>query len=249
VTNQFKVKLVSATQTEKQFAKEIYDELVDSEELSADELLAFEENIFKPEAVMAYAARVSSPKQANPKFAGLLKYCIDHKHWSVFEMVDATIEITTSRAIAQQILRHRSFSFQEFSQRYAAVPKDGFIVYEARRQDQKNRQNSVDDLSEFDKKWFEEAQRQVWHLASTLYQDALNRGIAKECARFLLPLNTKTKLYMKGSLRSWIHYCELRCAHGTQKEHKDIADAAMVLLAKKFPITTEALGWNQEKTG
>ena len=244
--SQLKVKLVATTQTEKAFMKEVYDELVENDDLSGDELLAFEQSIHSPEGLMAYAARVSSPKQANPKFAGLLKYCIEHKHWSVFEMVDATVEITTSRAIAQQILRHRSFSFQEFSQRYAAVPKDGFIVYEARRQDQKNRQNSVDDLSPEITWMFQDMQKEVWELASKHYEKLLKAGVAKECARFLLPLNTKTKLYMKGSLRSWIHYCELRCANGTQKEHKDIADAIKVLLVKKFPITTEALGWAKE---
>lgn len=244
--NQFKLKLVACTQTEKAFIEDIHDDLMDNGDLSGEELNAFEQTIYSPEGLMAYAARVSSPKQANPKFAGLLKYCIEHKHWSIFEMVDATFEIQTSRAIAQQILRHRSFSFQEFSQRYAAVPKDGFIVYEARRQDNKNRQNSVDDLPQETKEAFEQAQQEVWKLASMWYQEMLDRGVAKECARFLLPLNTKTKLYMKGSLRSWIHYCELRCANGTQKEHKDIADAAKLLLCKRFPITTEALGWNSK---
>ena len=245
MTDQFKVKLVSVTQTEKQFSTDIYNELVERGDLPAEELQAFEESIHQPEAVIAYAARVSSPKQANPKFAGLLKYCIEHKHWSVFEMVDAMVEITTSRAIAQQILRHRSFSFQEFSQRYAAVGPDDVMFYPARRQAQKNRQDSVDDLSVHDKEWFEWAQKDIWARASELYSEALAKGMAKECARFLLPLNTKTKLYMKGSLRSWIHYCDLRCAVHTQKEHRDIADAIKVQLIKKFPITTEALGWRQ----
>ncbi len=245
MSDQFKVKIVSLTQLDPAFRKELYNEINTDMSLSKDEALDFMESLDAgPEALMAYAARVSSPKQANPKFDKLLGYCINHKHWSVFEMVDATFEIQTSRAIAQQILRHRSFTYQEFSQRYAVVPKDGFIVYEARRQDNKNRQNSVDDLDPTVKAWFESAQHTVWKTASAHYEQALAYGIAKECARFLLPLNTKTKLYMKGSLRSWIHYCELRGGHGTQKEHMDIAVAIRNVLVKKFPITSEALGWN-----
>ncbi len=239
--DRFKVKLVSSTQTEKEFLRMTLDELKDLSDGQLDEELA--KALESAEGIMAYAARVSSPKQANPKYAGLLKYCIEHKHWSVFEMVDAMFEITTSRAIAQQILRHRSFTFQEFSQRYAAVPKDGFIVYEARRQDQKNRQNSVDDLDQTTKEWFESTQQEVWNLAAKYYEQALDRGVAKECARFLLPLNTKTKLYMKGSLRSWLHYVELRGSPGTQKEHMEIALAIRDLLVKKYPITSEAMGW------
>ena len=243
---QFKVKLVSVTQLDPAFRRELYNEINTDMSLSADQASDFMDSLDAgPEALMAYVARVSSPKQANPKFAGLLKYCIDHQHWSIFEMIDATFEIQTSRAIAQQILRHRSFTFQEFSQRYAAVPKDGFLVYEARRQDQKNRQNSVDDMNAEDKAWFESAQKYIWEQAATKYQQALDLGIAKEQARFLLPLNTKTKLYMKGSLRSWLHYCELRGSNGTQKEHMDIALAIKDILSKKFPIVSEAMKWKK----
>lgn len=205
-----------------------------------------------PEGLIAYCARVSSPHQENPDYAGLLRYCISHKHWSVFEMVDMTVEITTSRAIAQQILRHRSFQFQEFSQRYAKVQQ--VEKYEARRQDQKNRQNSIDDLSEETQVWFRSAQDEIELRAFQLYQDALEKGIAKECARFILPLATQTRLYMKGSVRSWIHYLEVRCDPSTQKEHRDIADAIKAIFVQEFPIVSEALNWvsdlktSEEKT-
>lgn len=157
-----------------------------------------------PEELITYTARVSNPSnqmnmETSPK---LLAYLIKHKHWSPFEMSSMTLEITTSRAIAAQILRHRSFSFQEFSQRYSEVTNQ--IIYPARRQDSKNKQNSIDDLTQEDKKWFVEAQNQVLELSGKLYKEALNKNIAKECSRFLLPLNTETTLYMCGSLRSWI---------------------------------------------
>lgn len=194
-----------------------------------------------PEGLIAYCARVSSPHQENPDYAGLLRYCIKNKHWSVFEMVDMTVEITTSRAIAQQILRHRSFQFQEFSQRYAKVQQAE--KYEARRQDQKNRQNSIDDLSKETQLWFKSAQSEIELRAFQLYEEALEKGIAKECARFLLPLATQTRLYMKGSVRSWIHYLEVRCDPSTQKEHREIADAIKALFVQEFPIVSEALEW------
>jgi len=194
------------------------------------------------EGIMAYTARVSSPQQDNPSYAGLLKYCATHGHWSVFEMVDMTIEITTSRAIAQQILRHRSFSFQEFSQRYAKAAM-GFENYEARRQDVKNRQNSIDDMDEATKAWFADAQAKVQELSNNLYDYALTLGIAKEQARFLLPASTTTKLYMKGSVRSWIHYLNVRTDPSTQKEHRDIALGIKDIFLAQLPITSEALGW------
>lgn len=195
------------------------------------------------EEFIAYTARVSNPSNQNnnetaPK---LLNYLIKNKHWSPFEMVSMTVEITTSRAIAQQILRHRSFSFQEFSQRYAKATD--FITYPARRQDTKNRQNSIDDLSDQVKNWFETAQKHVQDECENLYKSALDMGIAKEQARFLLPLSTQTKLYMTGSVRSWIHYLDLRCANGTQKEHKDIADLIKGQFKVYFPNTSEALEW------
>jgi thymidylate synthase (FAD) len=195
------------------------------------------------EELIAYTARVSNPaNQMNMETAPkLLAYLIKNKHWSPFEMAHMTVEITTSRAIAQQILRHRSFSFQEFSQRYAEATN--FVTYDARRQDNKNRQNSIDDMDQEDKNWFKYAQASIQDDCNTLYKEALSRGIAKEQARFLLPLSTETTLYMSGSARSWIHYLELRCANGTQKEHKDIADEIKRIFTEQFPNVARALEW------
>lgn len=193
------------------------------------------------EALIGYCARVSSPNQENPNIAGLLAYCADHQHWSVFTMANMVVEVETSRAISQQILRHWTFDFQEFSQRYAQATEA--IVYPARRQDEKNRQNSIDDLPEHTKVWFEEAQLALQCKAFELYDDALSLGIAKEQARFLLPLSTKTKIYMNGNLRTWIHYLQLRTGNGTQLEHREIADACKVIFVQEFPIIAEALGW------
>jgi thymidylate synthase (FAD) len=197
----------------------------------------------KPEEIISYCARVSNPKnQSNFGTApALLKYCIENKHWSPFEMADMTVEITTSRAIAQQILRHRSFQFQEFSQRYAKAFE--YVECQARRQDSTNRQNSIDDLSPETKMWFKAMQAQVWSNSESLYKEALERGIAKECARFLLPLNTMTKLYMKGSVRSWIHYLQIRTDAATQKEHRDIAEGVKKIFVANFPSISEAMGW------
>lgn len=196
-----------------------------------------------PEALIAYCARVSSPNQNNSNIEGLLKYCIKEKHWSIFEMVDMTVEITTSRAIAAQILRHRSFNFQEFSQRYAEV--QGYEPCEARRQDVKNRQNSIDDLDDYTKDWFLRAQKHLFEYSSKAYQNALEKGIAKECARMFLPLNTQTRLYMKGSVRSWIHYLEVRCHPSCQKEHRDVANSIKTIFCEEFPLISEALNWRQ----
>lgn len=196
------------------------------------------------EEIMAYCARVSSPhNQENPDFAKLLAYCIKNEHWSVFEQANMTLEITTSRGIAAQILRHRSFTFQEFSQRYASVSEGGFISYDARRQDTKNRQNSIDDMDSDTKAWFQEAQKDVWALAFSKYEEALAKGVAKECARFLLPLNTQTKMYLNGTIRSWIHYINLRTANGTQLEHAQIAEECKKIFAAQLPVTSKALGW------
>lgn len=193
--------------------------------------------------LIASTARVSNPaNQMNMETAPkLIAYLIKNKHWSPFEMAHMTVEIKTSRAIAQQILRHRSFSFQEFSQRYAKATN--FVNYEARRQDVKNRQNSIDDMEQHHKSWFDWAQEDVQRLSKTYYEEALDRGIAKEQARFLLPLSTETTLYMCGSARSWIHYLELRCANGTQKEHKDIAEGIKRIFSEEFPDVATALGW------
>jgi len=197
------------------------------------------------EKTMAYIARVSNPSnQDNEKFSGLLKYCIKHNHWSVFEQSSLTLEIETTRAIAAQILRHRSFTFQEFSQRYADSTKLGSIkLPKLRRQDSKNRQNSTDDL---DPKIIETLNMQMGTLfgsSLSLYNQMLELGVAKECARMVLPLCTPTKIYMTGSCRSWIHYINLRSAHGTQKEHMDIAEACRKVFTEQFPAVSEALEW------
>ena len=197
------------------------------------------------EKTMAHIARVSNPgNQDNEKFAGLLKYCIKHQHWSVFEQSSMTLEIETTRAIAAQILRHRSFTFQEFSQRYADSTQLGVIpIPSLRKQDLKNRQNSTDDLDEFVKQKLELQMKTLFDSATALYQQMLEEGVAKECARMVLPLCTPTRIYMTGSCRSWIHYIELRSAHGTQKEHMDIAQACKTVFIEQFPIVSEALEW------
>jgi len=195
---------------------------------------------------MAYCARVSNPNnQENEKFSGLLKYCIQHQHWSIFEQASMTLEINTSRGIAAQILRHRSFTYQEFSQRYAdsSLLAETIPVPELRRQDTKNRQNSIDDL---DPEFVELSNKQIetyFAQGMSLYQHLLDNGVAKECARFVLPLATPTRLYMTGSVRSWIHYIDLRSANGTQKEHMDIANAAKSIFCEQFPAVSEAMGW------
>lgn len=194
------------------------------------------------EKTIMYCARVSNPKNQDNDNPKLLEYCIKNGHWSIFEMANMTIEITTSRAIAAQILRHRSFSFQEFSQRYAEATN--FVKYKARRQDSKNRQNSIDDMSATDLMWFNDAQKEVAEYTFKRYNEALEKGIAKECARFLLPLNTETKLYMNGSVRSWIHYLDLRCGNGTQLEHKEIADQIKKIFIEQLPNVAKAKGWS-----
>jgi thymidylate synthase (FAD) len=204
-------------------------------------LIEIDNHQLSPEGLIAYCARVSSPNQETPDYEKLLSYCIRNKHWSVFEMVDMTVEITTSRAISPQILRHRSFCFQEFSQRYAKV--QAVEKYQPRRQDVKNRQNSLDDLDDATVAWFDEAQESIAKLGMEKYEEALEKGIAKECARVLLPLGTQTRLYMKGSVRSWIHYLEVRTDPATQKEHRDIADAVRKIFREHFPVTSSALGW------
>jgi len=196
---------------------------------------------------MAYVARVSNPKnQDNEKFSGLLKYCINHGHWSVFEQAHMTVEINTTRGLAAQILRHRSFTYQEFSQRYAdsSLLDDIIPLPELRRQDTKNRQNSTDDLDPKLRKDYEEGIQKHFENAMWLYKDMLSNGVAKECARFVLPLATPTRLYMTGSVRSWVHYIDLRSAHGTQKEHMVIAEECRDIFKQQFPIVSEALGWN-----
>ncbi len=197
------------------------------------------------EQLMAYIARVSNPSnQDNEKYAGLLKYCIKHNHWSVFEQSTMTLEIETTRAIAAQILRHRSFTFQEFSQRYASSNDLGDInLPELRKQDLKNRQNSTDDLDPEMVDKFERQMITLFSSAKGLYTQMLDAGVAKECARMVLPLCTPTRIYMTGSCRSWIHYINLRSAHGTQKEHMVIAEACRKVFTEQFPSVSEALDW------
>ena len=199
------------------------------------------------EKTMAYIARVSNPSnQDNDNFSGLLKYCIKHQHWSVFEQSSMTLEIETSRAIAAQILRHRSFTFQEFSQRYADTNliASKIPVPALRKQDLKNRQNSTDDLDEFVKQDIEMTITSHFNNAEKLYKRMLEAGVAKECARMVLPLATPTRLYMTGSCRSWIHYINLRSAHGTQKEHMDIAEGCRKVFTEQFPVVSKALEWD-----
>lgn len=217
-TNEFAVRIISVT---KPVAQDI--DHLDQEDL------------------IAYCARVSNPNnQINtdtmPK---LLKYLQNHKHWSPFEMSHVTIEIDTSRGIAPQILRHRSFSFQEFSQRYQSLDESGVVLYAARRQDLKNKQNSVDDLSTEVKDEWSRRQLDAWRLCFDHYRWALDNGIAKECARFVLPLSSRTRLYMSGSVRSWLHYIDVRSDPSTQKEHRDIALACKEALREYFPSLFE----------
>ena len=197
------------------------------------------------EKSMAYIARVSNPKnQDNNDFSKLLGYCIKNEHWSVFEQAYMTLQIETTRGIAAQILRHRSFTFQEFSQRYADSTQLGEIpIPELRRQDNKNRQNSISDLSEEVINQFHEKIKLQFNLNKKLYEEMLEAGIAKECARFVLPLATPTRIYMTGSCRSWIHYINLRTGHGTQKEHMNIAQECKNIFSQVYPVVASALNW------
>jgi len=198
------------------------------------------------EQTMAYVARVSNPNnQENPNYAKLLGYCIKHNHWSVFEQAFMTLEIETTRGLAAQILRHRSFTYQEFSQRYAdsSLLAETIPLPELRRQDTKNRQNSIDDIDPFVRQEFQIKMQKHFEEGMKLYQEMLDASIAKECARFVLPLATPTRLYMSGSCRSWIHYITLRSANGTQKEHMDIAEECKKIFIEQFPTCAEALEW------
>jgi thymidylate synthase (FAD) len=199
------------------------------------------------EKMIAYIARVSNPSnQNNEKYAGLLKYCIKHGHWSVFEQAHMTLEINTSRGIAAQILRHRSFTFQEFSQRYADTNllSEEIPVPDLRSQDHKNRQNSVDDISPEKKLALQGTIARHFAESIDLYNELLRQGVAKECARFVLPLAVGTRIFMTGNLRSWMHYIDLRSSNGTQKEHMDIANECKQIFIEQFPIVSEAMEWN-----
>jgi thymidylate synthase (FAD) len=198
------------------------------------------------EQTMAYVARVSNPaNQDSENYAGLLRYCIKHNHWSVFEQAFMTLEIETNRGIAAQILRHRSFTFQEFSQRYADTNliTENIPVPDLRRQDTKNRQNSTDDLGDYVKLKFQAEIAELFAHSNNLYKRLLEAGVAKECARFVLPLATPTRIYMSGSCRNWIHYIQLREKNGTQKEHMDIALECKKVFSEQFPTVAEALEW------
>ena len=195
---------------------------------------------------MAYCARVSNPSnQDNEKFAGLLRYCVKHQHWSIFEQAFMTLELETTRGLAAQVLRHRSFTYQEFSQRYAdsSLLAETIPLPELRRQDTKNRQNSIDDIDPFVRQEFQIKMQRHFEAGMKLYQEMLNANIAKECARFVLPLAVPTRLYMTGSVRSWIHYIDLRSANGTQKEHMDIANRCKEIFIEQFPSVAEAMEW------
>ena len=199
------------------------------------------------EKLMAYVARVSNPaNQDNENYAGLLRYCIKHNHWSVFEQSSMTLELETTRAIAAQVLRHRSFTYQEFSQRYASTQllSQDIPVPDLRRQDTKNRQNSTDDLDLLTKVQLMGKIEEHFMKSRALYEELLLHDVAKECARMVMPLATPTKIYMTGTCRSWIHYIELRSANGTQKEHMDLAESCKQIFIEQFPTVAEALEWS-----
>lgn len=235
------VKLVSMTDINEEYLKNLIADATGGEDSE------FIQNVQGVEGLIAYVARVSSTKQDNPSYAGLIKYCMNHGHWSILETANACFEIETSRVISAQMLRHRSFSFQEFSQRYAAVDESGIELFAARRQDQKNRQNSIDDLTEEVKNEWEQRQMANWRSAFSHYTWALDQGIAKECARAVLPLQASTKIYMNGTIRSWVHYVDLRSDPATQKEHREVAEAIKAELIKNFPVISEAAGWTSQK--
>jgi len=239
------VRIVSYSVADEDFVKEAQQEFIAKNPEKEDQVPQFDDI----QDLIAFCARVSNPaNQMNEETsAKLIKYLIKHAHWSPLEMVNACLEIDTTRDIAHQIVRHRSFAFQEFSQRYANPAEMGeqFVVREARLQDEKNRQNSIElDLDNVEhvaisQRWLEEQQDVIFR-AQRAYEWAINAGIAKEQARAVLPEGlTKTRLYMNGTLRSWIHYIELRGANGTQKEHMDIAHACAKIIAKIFPLMNE----------
>jgi len=200
------------------------------------------------EPLIAEIARVSNPdNQKNPSYVGLIKYLIKHRHWSPFEMASLCVSINTSRRIAPQILRHKSFSFQEYSTRYAEV--GGFVNVNPRRQDTTNRQSSHDDLSDGDKLWFKRNKEHLEYLAMDFYRQGLSRGFAKETMAFVLPMSAKTHIYMTGTIRSWIHYIELRASTDTQLEHREIAQAVKLIFIQELPTIAAAMGWDSTITG
>ena len=231
-----KVYLVAQTQVDPDYVKHLLKTIPDLPE-------EYKDIIKSPEGLVAYMARVSSPNQTNTKHAGLIRFCMKHGHWSILETCNITIEVKTSRMIAPQLLRHRSFSFQELSQRYSAVTSDGIEIYVARRQDQKNRQNSIDDLSDDVKAEWIARQEENWKTSFEHYKWALDNNIAKECARAVLPLQTTTRVFINGTIRSWVHYINVRSDPASQKEHRDIANAIKDVFIEKLPIISEAAEW------
>ena len=192
------------------------------------------------ESLMTYIARVSSPNQDNPNIKGLLRYCIREKHWSVFEMATMVIEINTTRAISAQIVRHRSFNYSEFSQRYSSVEQD-LEIPQLRRQDLKNRQNSISDLDDDLVNELSTEIKEHFKRTKDLYRKLLDKGVAKECARGVLPMSSPTKMYMSGSIRSWVHYIKVRTHESSQREHADIANQIKEIFKKELPIIYEAV--------
>lgn len=193
------------------------------------------------EKIIAKCARVSSTNPDNPEIEKLLNHCIKKKHWSIFEMADLTLEIETTRGVAPQLLRHWSFHIQEFSQRYAEV--QGYEIYTGRRQDLKNRQNSIDDMSVEDQSWFMQSQQILNDMAQNMYKQALEKGFAKESARVFTTSGTKTKIYFKGTVRDFIHYIITRTGNETQLEHREIALAIKEIFIQNFPVISKALDW------
>lgn len=236
----------SATLVSKTAVDSIYVEsITDFEEPQDIKELEFMRNIKRdPEQLMIYIARVSSPNQINSSYEKLLKYCWNHGHFSVFEQISCTIEVETDLNIAAQLLRHRSFVFQQLSRRYSSQ-KPEFVIIEARGQDLKNRQNSLDNLTDHQKLEFLAMQSNVISQAAKYYEKAIEMGIAKEVARYLLPTSTKTKLYVTGSLRSFLHYINVRADISSQLEHRDLALAIKQQICYHFPVTAKAV-WDKE---
>lgn len=234
------VKVISITQPSDAFIQDLILNSTPEEKETYPQFLSNIKN--NPEALMIYIARVSSPKQTNPDYSKLLNYCAKHGHWSVFEHITVTVEIETTVAIATQLLRHRSAVFQQLSRRYSSDSIQ-FIPIKPRRQDFKNRQNSIDDLDTETLEWFKDIQTVINGLCERAYTIAIEKGIAKESARFLLPQTLSTKIYMTNNLRNWIHYLSSRTHESTQLEHREVALAIQAELKKLFPETTKAFNW------
>lgn len=231
--------LVSKTMTDPSYLDHLIEE---NEPKDISELTFFQQMKHDCEQLMIFIARVSSPQQLNPNYAKLLQYCWTHGHFSVFEQVNLTMEVETDMCTAMQLLRHRSLCFQQLSRRYSSDNIE-FVKINARRQDTKNRQNTIDDLDDNTKLWFDAAQQNINSVAKTYYEKGLEKGLGKEILRYLLPQSLKTRLYVTGNLRNFIHYVNVRTADGVQLEHKDLANTIKEQLIKHFPVTSSSLGW------